>query len=77
MVWTSIFIGLIKLFSENNKIIFWPKKLFFCRFYEFGLYKDDCYELRTYEVGVAQLVSAGAKNKAISFFIWIIIMNFS
>ena len=35
----KLVIELIKLFFENTKIIFWPKKLFFCQLHELSLLK--------------------------------------
>ena len=37
-----------------------PKKYFFTKIFAIYSFIDDCYELRSYERGVAQLGSAGA-----------------
>ena len=43
-----------------TKLIFKLKKLFFIKYLAIWSFIDDCYELRSYERGVAQLGSAGA-----------------
>ena len=40
--------------------IFRPKRYFFTKNFAIYSFIDDCYELRSYERGVAQLGSAGA-----------------
>ena len=37
-----------------------PKKYFFTKIFDIYSFIDDCYELKSYERGVAQLGSAGA-----------------
>ena len=49
---------IIERLVRESKFI--PKKNFFTKSFAICSFIDDCYELRSYERGVAQLGSAGA-----------------